>query len=49
MKNRCLPRAGRQAAALLTSLVLMLTLLPTAALAAEDVAVSPKNFPGENF
>ena len=49
MKNRCLPRAGRRAAALLTSLVLMLTLLPTAALAAEDVAVSPKNFPDENF
>ena len=49
MKNRCLPRAGRRAAALLTSLVLMLTLLPTAALAAESVAVSPENFPDANF
>ena len=49
MRNRCLPRAGRRAAALLTSLVLMLTLLPTAALAAEDVAVSPENFPDANF
>ena len=46
---RALSRSGRRMLSLTLSLVLALTLLPSMALAAEDVAINAANFPDANF
>lgn len=46
---RALSRSGRRMLSLTLSLVLALTLLPSMALAAEDVAINAANFPDKNF
>ena len=46
---RALSRSGRRMLSLTLSLVLALILLPSMALAAEDVAINAANFPDKNF
>ena len=47
--DRAASRSGRRMLSLTLSLVLALTLLPSMALAAEDVAINAANFPDANF